>query len=85
MGVPGFYRWLIKNINPKIRDYNIDSCPTEQLFIDSNTFIYKAVEKIDPNTTENIDELIVSQIISDIQDLISRFNPSKLLYISFDG
>ena len=85
MGVPGFYRWLIKNINPKIRDYNIESCPTEQLFIDSNTFIYKAVEKIDPNTTENIDELIVSQIISDIQDLTSKFNPSKLLYVSFDG
>ena len=85
MGVPGFYRWLIKNINPKIRDYNIDTLTTEQLFIDSNTFIYKAVKKIDPNTTENINELIISQIISDIQDLINRFTPSKLLFITFDG
>lgn len=85
MGVPGFYRWIIKNLNPKIRDYNLNSYPTEQLFIDSNTFIYKAVDKIDPNTSENIDDLIISQIISDITDLINRFSPSKLVYISFDG
>ena len=85
MGIPGFYRWLIKHINPKIRDYNIESCPTEQLYIDSNTFIYKAVEKTDPKITEKIDEVIINQVIIDIQDLISRFNPSKLLYVSFDG
>lgn len=85
MGIPGFYRWLIKNINPKIRDINITSIPTEQLFIDSNTFIYKAIDEVDTNITENIDELIINQIISDIKDLINNFNPSKLLYISFDG
>ena len=90
MGIPSYFSHIIKNypqiIKNAIVDLNFDI-----LLMDCNSIIYDAFYSIEKNIDSKkwsqvqIENAIIVSVIENIHKYISTINPTKLVYIAFDG
>ena len=76
MGIPAYFSHIIKS-HQNILKTNITEI--EYLFLDSNSLIYEAI-------SEDLSDLeIIKHVCQKIEIIIQLINPSKKIYIAFDG
>jgi 5'-3' exonuclease len=90
MGIPSYFSHIIKNY-PQIIKNIIPVVKFEILLMDCNSIIYDAFYNIEKNieskkwTQSQIESTIISNVIENIHTYISTINPTKFVYIAFDG
>jgi len=90
MGIPSYFSYIIKNHSNIIRNRRRLKVKFSSLYMDCNSIIYDCVRKIEMDTeprpnTFNIEDAIISQVITKIEQYVNEIEPSNVLYIAFDG
>lgn len=93
MGIPSYFSYIIKNYSNIIR--NLQYFKTNEgfhhLFMDCNSMIYDAVNSMNSNEDMKklpkieFENLIITTVINNIEKYINVINPTKTVYIAFDG
>ncbi|CAI8616211.1 unnamed protein product [Vicia faba] len=91
MGVPVFYRWLIKKYPKIIEDANTNTTPTveyDHLYLDMNSIIHPCFHPNDDNIYTSPPTTFVevfANIFDYVDHLVAIVKPRKLLYMAIDG
>ncbi|XP_058734920.1 5'-3' exoribonuclease 3-like [Vicia villosa] len=91
MGVPVFYRWLIKKYPKIIEDANTNTTPTveyDNLYIDMNSIIHPCFHPNDDNINTSPPTTfleVFANMFDYIDHLVTIVKPRKLLYMAIDG
>ena len=86
MGIPAMFSYIVKNHPTIIREYVKNVLIVDNLYIDGNSIIYDAYNKMDfDKLTESVAVSIIRSVILKIEEYISTINPSKTVIIAFDG
>jgi len=86
MGIPSYFSLLIKNYPNIIKKYLKDVLKVDNLYLDCNSIIYDAYNKMEVDKlTENIAISIIKRVTIKIEEYIDIIQPSKTIYIAFDG
>ena len=86
MGIPAFFSFIVKNHPTIIREYVKNVLIVDNLYIDGNSIVYDAYNKMDfDKLTESVAVSIIKSVILKIEEYISTINPSKTVIIAFDG
>jgi len=86
MGIPSYFSYIVKNHPSIIRKYIKDSLKVDNLYLDCNSIIYDAYNKLEfDKLSETVTVSIIRRVISKIEEYISVIQPSKTVIIAFDG
>ena len=101
MGIPSYFSYIVKNHPEIIRLFtnekkeSIETSSTmdgnaefivNNLYLDSNSIIYDAVHSTKfSEITSDSSEIIISKVISKIEEYISIIRPTNSVFIVFDG
>ena len=86
MGIPSMFSYIVKNHPTIIREYVKNVLTVDNLYIDGNSIVYDAYNKMDfDKLTESVAVSIIRSVILKIEEYISIINPSKTVIIAFDG
>jgi len=88
MGIPSYFSYIVKNHPSIIRKYMKDTLLVDNLYLDCNSIIYDAYNKMnfeDSDITNNIAVSIIRRVIAKIEEYIAVIGPSKTVIIAFDG
>jgi 5'-3' exonuclease len=86
MGIPSYFSYIVKNHPSIIRKYLKNILKVDNLYLDCNSIIYDAYNKMEFNTlTESVAVSIIKRVISKIEEYISLIEPSKTVIVAFDG
>ena len=84
MGIPSYFSYIVKNHIAIIKKYVPASLPIHNLYMDCNSIIYDVIHNlIDVSKSNN--KQIISAVIEKIENYIAVIEPSKLVFIAFDG
>jgi 5'-3' exonuclease len=91
MGVPAFFKWILRNCNKTstIIHSNINQ-RIDNFYLDTNGIIHpscsQVLDKINYNLSQDkLEELMIENVIKNIDELINFVNPQKMVYIAIDG
>jgi len=79
MGIPSYYSYLIKNYNKLLKNLENFNENVDNFYLDTNSIIYDCLNK---EINEND---LIKEVCLKIDEYIKTVNPTKLVYISFDG
>jgi 5'-3' exonuclease len=82
MGIPNYFYQIIKRHKHIVTPYT--SIKIDNLYIDSNSIIYDAVQNIEKGPKHNYDNEIISFVCNKLLSYIQMINPSRV-FIAFDG
>ena len=83
MGIPSYFSYIVKNHIAIIKKYVPSVIPVHNLYMDCNSIIYDVIHSmIDKNSTN---KMIISAVIEKIEKYVQTIEPSKLVFIAFDG
>lgn len=92
MGIPSYFSYIIKNHSNIIRTLthhnNVEKTQFDALYMDCNSIIYDAIRQIETSEkmgTTEYEVAIIGYTIDKIKQYIQTINPTKLVYIAFDG
>ena len=86
MGIPSYFSYIVKNHPSIIKKYIKNVLKVDNLYLDCNSIIYDAYNKMDVTSlTNSISSIIIQLVISKIEEYITIVQPSKTLIIAFDG
>ena len=87
MGIPSYFSYIVKNYINVIKKFKEYELKIDNLFLDCNSIIYDSYRNIDisNNNAKNISKVIIASVIAKIEEYVRTINPSKLVYIAFDG
>ena len=93
MGIPSYFSYVIKNYANIIRDYNSffksSNKPFTRLYMDCNSIIYDSYNDLKPFfidlSEDEIENKIIVEVVSRIENYIKMIKPNKTVYIAFDG
>ena len=92
MGIPSYFSYIIKNYSNIIRNlYSLKADGTifHHLYMDCNSIIYDSVRTIekmhDTAATGSLEDKIIDIVIDKIDGYIDIIQPTKTVYIAFDG
>lgn len=89
MGIPNFFSHVIKEHGEIIKKYCQSSLKIDNLYLDSNSIIYDAVNELrqtnDTKHTKDIEEQIIKLVCLKIKNYIDKLQPDKTIFIAFDG
>ena len=91
MGVPGFFAWIHKNYKKKNMITNVNKdLNVANLFIDTNCLIHPQcfailAENKDLKNIDRLENKMINQVITYLNEIIETVDPSKLIYIAIDG
>jgi len=92
MGIPSYFRYLIKEYGDIVFDIKyIEHDHIDRLFLDLNCAIHPCAKKImdnvhyDPLKNNSFEKKIIRETINYIKKLVELVNPTELLYIAIDG
>ena len=83
MGIPNYFIHIVRNHNSIIKKYKSNYMKINNLYLDSNSIIYDAVNNI--KLTNNYENLIINWVYNKILFYINIIKPSNKIYIAFDG
>ena len=87
MGIPSYFSYIIRKHGKIIKMLNKNKI-IHNLYLDSNSIIYDSLRKINKKhneTTLDFEERLYHNICLKIEEYISIVNPSKNVFIAFDG
>ena len=90
MGIPAYFSYIIKNHSNIITNFKKLNVTFSSLFMDCNSIIYDAYYSILKECDQNIEfdvfiNIIIDNVISSIENYVAIINPTKIVYIAFDG
>jgi 5'-3' exonuclease len=89
MGIPSYFSYIIANypnIIRKLSNLRSDGMIFDHFYMDCNSIIYDIVRSISSEKLSYESEgVIINDVISKIEFFIDMINPSKTVYIAFDG
>lgn len=93
MGIPSYFSYVIKNYANIIRDFNhffsATKNPFSRLYMDCNSIIYDSYNDLkstfDNMTVKEVEDAIINEVISRIENYICMIKPTQTVYIAFDG
>ena len=92
MGVPGFFKWLLVKYKNKefIKNKYEINCDFDSLLIDANCLLHPQCFKIlneNPNLNnhETLENKMIKQCITYLNEVINFIDPNKEVYIAIDG
>lgn len=86
MGIPSYFSYIVKNHPTIIRKYIKKILKVDNLYLDCNSIIYDAYNKLNFDTlTDSVSKTIIQNVITKIEYYIQTIEPSKTVIIAFDG
>jgi 5'-3' exonuclease len=86
MGIPSYFSYIVKNHPNIIRKYSKNVLKVDNLYLDCNSIIYDAYNKMEFTTlTESVALSIIRRVILKIEEYIALIEPEKTVIIAFDG
>ena len=89
MGIPSYFSYIIKNHSNIIRNWyfhhKVNRTVFHSLYMDCNSLIYDAVRMAESMESGDMEETVISLVISKIKEHIATIRPTNILYIAFDG
>lgn len=86
MGVPSYFSFIVRNHPNIIKKYVKDVLKVDNLYLDCNSIIYDAYNKMDfSSLTETVAVSIINRVILKIEEYISVIKPSQTVIVAFDG
>jgi len=86
MGIPSYFSYIVKNHPAIIKKYIKNILKVDNLYLDCNSVIYDAYNKLDFDTlTDNVSKTIIQNVITKIEYYIQTIEPSQTVIIAFDG
>ena len=85
MGIPSYFVHLVRNHRSIIKTYDKTSIQIDNLYLDCNSLIYDAIAHIVFKTDSDFEAKIIDLICSKLEGYIKIINPTKKVYIAFDG
>ena len=92
MGIPSYFSYIIKNYSNIIRKF--ENCDKfDHLFMDCNSIVYDAYNRLEKAVKEQpqqltssiIEKWLIKEVIESIKDYLRFVSPTKTAYIAFDG
>ena len=83
MGIPSYFSYIVKNHIAIIKKYVPASLPIHNLYMDCNSIIYDVIHSMTDKNSTN--KMIIHAVIDKIENYIAIIEPSKLVFIAFDG
>ena len=84
MGIPSYFSYIVKNHIAIIKKYVPSVIPVHNLYMDCNSIIYDVIHSLD-TSKNNTNKMIISAVIEKIEKYVQTIDPSKLVFIAFDG
>ena len=85
MGIPSYFSYIVKNHQRIIQKLERNRRPNN-FYLDCNSIIYDVINNVGNNITETTEyAIIISLVISKIEEYILFISPSVQVYIAFDG
>ena len=84
MGIPSLFSHLLQYYTSTIAKYNPRIHKIDELYLDSNGFIYNALRELETDQ-EITEEKIISKTIQYINEKIKEYSPRETVIIAFDG
>ena len=89
MGIPSYFSHIIRNYSNIIRSlkyFQNGSVNIEHLFMDCNSIVYDIVRSIEFTGDKGVfEDLVIESIIEKIKMYIDYIQPTKSIFIAFDG
>lgn len=86
MGIPSYFKHIVKKHREIIKKFSLDS--VDNLYLDSNSIIYdcaRDAEFEEKHTQKEKFKIIISSVIDKIIYYINYIKPKKRVFIAFDG
>ncbi|NBR16082.1 MAG: hypothetical protein EBU01_16120, partial [Crocinitomicaceae bacterium] len=84
MGIPSLFSHLLQYYTSTIAKYNPRIHKIDELYLDSNGFIYNALRDLETDQ-EITEEKIIAKTIEYINAKIKEYSPRETVIIAFDG
>jgi 5'-3' exonuclease len=85
MGIPNYFVQLIKQHSNIIKKFSKDSIKINNLYIDSNSIIYDAINNIVYNNDNTYNYKLYKYVSEKLDEYIKIVNPNNKIIIAFDG
>jgi len=86
MGIPSYFVHIVKNYPNIIKEYIPNQIQIHNLYIDSNSIIYDAIQNIAYNSKDsNYENKVMKWVIDRLCYYINIIKPTKKVFIAFDG
>jgi len=85
MGIPNYFVQLIKRHSSIIKQFSNDAINIHNLYIDSNSIIYDAINNIVYNNDTNYNYKLYKYVSEKIEEYINIIKPKNKIIIAFDG
>ena len=85
MGIPSYFSYIVKNHLSIIKKYVKSAMKVNNLYMDCNSIIYDIVRRHDFNSVHTDNKVIISAVISKLNEYIFTIIPLNNIIIAFDG
>jgi len=85
MGIPNYFVQLIKSHSNIIKKFSKNSIEINNLYIDSNSIIYDAINNIVYNNDTNYNYKLYKYVSEKIEEYVNIIKPKNKIIIAFDG
>ena len=85
MGIPAYFSHVIRDYKAIIEQLNIRS-KYSHMFLDSNSIVYDCLRKMEISISDpGFEEKLIHNVCLQIEAYVEKINPSKSVFIAFDG
>jgi 5'-3' exoribonuclease 1 len=85
MGIPSYFSYIVKNHQKIIKKLERNKKPNN-FYLDCNSIVYDVINNTENGiVNETINAIIISLVISKIEEYILFVSPTTNIYIAFDG
>ena len=85
MGIPSYFTYLVKNHRNILNKLNDKNIKVDNLYLDSNSIIYDAVNKIKFENKLDYENKVIRLVCEKLKSYINLIKPKNKVLIAFDG
>ena len=83
MGVPSFFRWLVRRYPEVVQPPGSDGC--DNLYLDMNGLIHPCFHPEDGEPQPESEEEVFGRVLQAVDEIIAVARPRRLVYLAVDG
>jgi 5'-3' exoribonuclease 1 len=85
MGIPAYFSYIVKKHRQVIALYK-NTFRIDNFYMDCNSIIYDVIHSLNKDSpTIDLNKFIIRSVIARIEEIVALINPSRLVFIAFDG
>lgn len=86
MGIPSYFVHIVKTYPNIIKQFIPNGTEIHNLYIDSNSIIYDAIQNVEYNSKDsNYENKVIKWVIERLCYYINQIKPTREVFIAFDG